>query len=438
MGEWRSWSGTVRATPAVVERPTSAEGVQAAVRRARERGAVLRVAGSGHSFTPIAASDEVMLTLADLPEEVSVHGEEVTVGAGVTVQALNRVLADHGVALATMGDIDHQAVAGALSTGTHGTGAGFGPMHTMVRAVELVDGTGERRWVADADLTAARLAVGALGVITRLRLGVVPTYRLATTITKVALDDVLADFPHHVADHRHAEFYWLPHTRWCQLKLADATDEPGLPTGLLHRANDVVLENAAVWTAGQAARVGALAGVGHAASAAVSRVLAAGITGMQARQPSHLAFASTRRVRFTGMEYALPRDALGPVIGELGRLLADRRLPVALPVQVRAVAADTSAWLSPAWARDSTYVAIHVLRGMPSRIYFLEAEAIFRAHGGRPHWGKVHTLGAAALARLYPRWQAFADVRARFDPDGVFASPHLRRLLGGPAVAPRG
>ncbi|CAN5430072.1 D-arabinono-1,4-lactone oxidase [soil metagenome] len=428
MGGWRNWSGAVRATPRVLHRPRTVEDVCAAVTRARAGAEVLRVAGSGHSFTPIAASDQHMLTMTDLPGAVDISGGEagasVTVGAGVTIRELNLRLTEHDLALANMGDIDHQVVAGALATGTHGTGAAFGPMHTAVDGIELVDGTGALRWVDQADLPAARLAVGSLGVVTRLRLSVVPAYRLATTVTRVPLDDVLADFAHHIADHRHAEFYWLPHTRWCQLKLADATDEPPLPAGLAQRVNDVVLENVAVWTAGQVARTF------PGASAAVSRILAAGVSDVSARRPSHQAFASVRWVRFQEMEYALPRAALPAVLDALEDLITRDRLPVALPVEVRAVAADTSAWLSPAWERDSAYVAIHAFRGMPYTRYFKAAEEIFRSHDGRPHWGKMHTQGADTLAAVYPRWADFQTVRARLDPDGTFASPYLRRILG--------
>lgn len=426
MQEWRSWSGAVRATPAVMQRPTSIAGVIAGVREAREAGAVLRVAGSGHSFTPIAASDGHMMTLADVPGVVDVGTDRrsVTVGAGITIQQLNRRLAAEDLALATMGDIDHQMVAGALATGTHGTGGAFGPMHTMVEGIELVDGTGALRWLETPDLPAARLAIGALGVVTRVQLAVVAAYRLATTVTKVRLDDVLADFGHHVADHRHAEFYWLPHTPWAQLKLGDASDEPASRQGLASRANDVVLESVAVWLAGQVGRTF------PGTSPLVARALAVGVTDVAARRPSHEAFASVRLVRFQEMEYALPRVALPAVIEALDDLITDQRLPVALPVQVRAVATDETAWLSPAWGRDSVYVAIHAFRGMPYTRYFTAAEEIFRSHDGRPHWAKMHTQGATTLQPVYPGWSDFQQVRARLDPDGIFASPYLRRILG--------
>jgi FAD-linked oxidoreductase len=421
---WRSWSGSVRATPATFARPTSVAELVDLVGGLDGRTA--RVVGSGHSFTPLAVSDDVMVSLADLPGEVVADpgGRSAVVGAGLPLRAVGRELDRHGLALRSMGDIDHQAVAGALSTGTHGTGGAVGPMHADVLGVELVDGTGRLRWVDEADLPAARLALGTLGVITRLRLAVQPAYRLATRVTKVTLDDVLTDLDHHVADHRHAEFYWLPHTRWCQLRLSDATDEPAAPVGIGQRLNDVVLENAAVWLATRVGRAS------PASSAAVARLMARGIADVASRRPSHDAFASVRVVRFVEMEYAVPRAALTSVIEALDRLITAERLPVVLPVEVRAVAADTSAWLSPAWARDSAYVALHAVRGMPHARYLTAAEEILRGHDGRPHWGKLHSLGERALQRLYPGWAEFQAVRAAYDPAGAFTSPYVRRLLG--------
>lgn len=428
---WQNWSGSVRARPDVLARPRDVGEVVDLVRGLDGR--TLRVAGSGHSFSPIAASDQVMATLADMPVSVepAADGTTVTVSANTTIGQLNHRLADHGLALRNAGDIDHQAIAGALATGTHGTGLAFGPMHADVVGMELVDGGGQLRWVegegpGPLPLPAARLALGTLGVVTGVRLAVVGAYRLATHVARVPLDDVLIDFGHHLRDHRHAEFYWLPHTRWTQLKLADATDEPALPTSAAQRFNDVVLENAAIWTAGQVARTF------PGASAAVSRLLARGIADVQSRRPSHEAFASTRWVRFQEMEYSVPAEALVGVIEALDALITADRLPVALPVEVRAVAADRSAWLSPAWGAEGShrvYLAIHAFRGMPYTRYFRAAEQIFLAHGGRPHWGKMHTLGADDLQRLYPSFDDFADVRERADPDGVFLSPYLRRVL---------
>ncbi|WP_370325644.1 D-arabinono-1,4-lactone oxidase [Euzebya sp.] len=432
---WRNWSGSVRATPQRIARPRDAGEVADLVRGLAGR--TLRVAASGHSFSPIAASDDVMATLADMPTlvEPAPDGRTVTASAGTTIRQLNARLADHGLALRNAGDIDHQTIAGALATGTHGTGLAFGPMHADLVGVELVDARGEISWIDGTGtdegaggpaLEAARLALGTLGVVTRVRLAVVPAYRLATHVSRVLLDDVLTDLDHHLRDHRHAEFYWLPHTRWTQLKLADATDEPALPTSAMQRINDVVLENAAIWAAGQVARTF------PGASAAVSRLLARGIADVQSRLPSHAAFASTRWVRFQEMEYSLPADALVPVLEALDALITAERLPVALPVEVRAVAADRTAWLSPAWGPEGShrmYVAIHAFRGMPYTRYFRRAEAIFRSHGGRPHWGKVHTLAADDLQGLYPRFADFAAERERSDPDGVFLSPYLARIL---------
>ncbi len=422
---WSNWAGNVTATPARMLRPTSEESVAAVVRRAAEDGHHVRVVGAGHSFTPLVATDGVLLTLSALSGVVAVDRDAMTatVRAGTTLADLNAQLHAAGVALENLGDIDRQSVAGAIATGTHGTGGALPGLNAQVVGMRLVDGTGAVRDVPAETLPAARVALGALGVVTEVTLRVVPAYRLAQRVTKVPLDDLLTDWDHHVADHRHVEFYWLPYTWTTQAKFTDATDEPARGPGVRERVNDVVLENGAVWALNQLSRFAPpLAPV-------TNRLIAAGVTDVERVGDSHRVFASTRLVRFTEMEYALPRDGVREVITALDEVVRRERIPVSLPVEVRVAAAD-DAWLSTAYQRDSTYVAIHMIKGQDDDRWFRAAEEVFLAHGGRPHWGKRHHLDATALRLRYPRWDDFQSVRRDLDPAGVFTTPYVARVLG--------
>ena len=411
---WRSWSGTASADPVRQESPGSVAELAALVADTADRGGMLRPVGAGRSWTPVAACDDVMVRLDALGGSVAIapDGTSVTCGAGMSLAAIGRRLAEAGLALAGAGADGPTTLGGALATGVHGTGGSVGPLHASVEGIELVDGTGAVRWVAEEDLPAARLGLGALGVMTRVRLAVRRAEGLVRSSVRVALDDALADFGHHVADHRHASFSWVPHTDWARLELADPGDDPSSGPG--PGTGAAVAGRAASWTLEQVARTF------PEVASTVAGVLGSGAAVLPA-SPSG---------RYQAMAFALPATALRPVIGALQVMVADRDLPAVLPVQVRAVPADTTAWLSPAWGRDTVTVTLRTVRGMPYTPLFRAAQEVFLAHGGRPHWGLVHTLGADRLAPAYPRWEDFRAVRARLDPTGVFASPYLTRILG--------
>lgn len=386
---------------------------------------MIRPVGAGHARAALIAEEEIVsLHDAVVPPQLDSAAGVVTVSAGSTWGALSSHLAGQGMALATLSDAAHVSLGSALRTGAHGTGGGFGPLHSMVTAVEMVDGLGQVRWWRGEELPAARCALGSLGIATRYELRVQPAFRLASTVARVPLDDVLADFDHHVADHRHASFDWVPWTRWAQLRLADVTHAPTTAAVAARHAAVAAAETAGMWLVGRAMR--AL----PASAARLGQVTAALLRpAVESRGDSHEALTRSRPARVDETAAALPRAALQAVIGALEALVRRERLPV-LPVEVRAVAADTSAWLSPAWRRDSVCVAVRTVPAEASRRVLAGAEAILRGHGGRPHWGTLHSLDAESLAPLYPRWNDFQAVREDADPIGVFRSAQLRRLLG--------
>ena len=433
---WRNWAGNERADAEVVQ-PGSADQVAVVLTAAAAAGRRVRPIGSGHSFTGIGRPEDLQLVCGGLAAigEVTDDGV-VTVGAGVPLHRLNAELVRRGWSLTNLGDIDRQTVAGALSTGTHGTGARFGGLATQVRALQLVTADGE---VLDCDATrhpevfsAARIGLGALGVITAVTLQAVPAFALRAVEGPGTLSGALEGFDELMTSTDHVEFYWFPHTDVTLLKCNTRVPlEEGLAPLPRWRAvwDDEILANAAfagVVAAGR--RVPALI-------PPLARMSAKALGARTWTDHSHRVFVSRRRVRFLEMEYAIPRADAAAVLAELRRVHEANDWRAAFPVEVRIAAADDIP-LSTASGRDSAYIAAHVPAGTDPGPWFSALESIAGEVGGRPHWGKLHGLDAAVLAARYPRYAEFVALRDRLDPAGVLSNGYLDRVLG-PAGGPR-
>ncbi|MGW3894998.1 D-arabinono-1,4-lactone oxidase [Micromonospora profundi] len=427
---WSNWAGNQRGTATAILRPGSPSDVAEAVRATAAAGGRIRVAGSGHSFTPIALADDRRMELSELETTVSVDVERrlVTVPAGTTLQALNGLLARHRLAMPNLGDIDAQTVAGAISTGTHGTGAAYGCLSTFVEALTLVTGTGELlHCSADENpdiFAAARVSLGALGVLVDVTLRCVDAFVLHAHERPAELADVLGELPALIDRHDHVEFYWFPYTTRAQVKANDrvpANDRP-LPRwrGWL---DDDFLSNTVF--AG-ACRLGRAV---PALAPGISAVSARALTERRYTDRSDRVFCTPRRVRFVEMEYGLPREALTEALTALRRIIDGLPFKVLFPVEVRFTAAD-DIWLSHGYGRDSAYIAVHQYVGTPYEPYFRAFEKVAAELGGRPHWGKLHYRDAESLAAAYPRFTDFQAIRDRLDPDRVFTNPHLTHVLG--------
>jgi L-gulono-1,4-lactone dehydrogenase len=425
---WINWAGNQRAEAAAVSRPASTVEVAAAVREAAGRQRTVKPVGSGHSFTAAAATDGVRLELDRLAGLVGIREKQVTVQAGMRLRVLNRILAEHGLALPNLGDIDAQTVAGALATGTHGTGAGYGCLASFVAGMTVVTGTGS---VVTCDahtqaelFEAARVGVGAVGVVTEVTLSCVDAFTLRAEERPERLADVLAGLDEQVASNDHFEFYWFPYTDRVQTKRnnrVSAADRP-LPAW---RAwlDDSLLSNTVF---------GAACRMGRAVPRLVpvlSRVEARALSPRLYTAPSYEVFCTPRRVRFVEMEYGLPRAALPEALDALRSIVDSLALRVLFPVEVRFAAGD-DVWLSHSFGRDSAYIAIHQYVGMPYEPYFRAFETVAAGLGGRPHWGKMHWLGVDDLRPRYEHFGDFLAVRDRVDPDRVFANPYTDRVFG--------
>ncbi len=434
---WRNWAGTVTAVPARWCQPRSEAEICAAVKDAAADGLQVRALGSGHSFTAAAATAGLALDLSRWTgiTAVSPRTGLVTVRAGTTLRALNAELGGLGLAMANLGDIDAQTLAGALSTGTHGTGARLGGLATQVEALELVLADGSLVTCSASArpelFAAARIGLGALGVITSVTLRCVPSFTLAADERPVPVDEVIEQFDALAAANDHFEFYWFPYGRRALVKRnnrlspAHGSLPPAAMPGWRRFWEFEVMENAAF---------GTLCRVGRARPRlilALNRFSSAALSSRSYTDLSHRVFITPRRVRFVESEYAVPRESLRHVLGELRREVPRLADPVMFPVEVRVAAAD-DIWLSTAYGRDTAYIAIHQYTGLPFRAYFGLFESIVADVAGRPHWGKVHTLGPGRLRALYPRYDEFRRVRAEVDPEARFGNSYLTQVLGNP------
>lgn len=414
---WSNWSGSV-AAPVAVTRPQSEDELAGLVRAATK----VRATGAGHSFMPLCASNDLLLGLDDLPGEIVVAPDRRTarIPAGWSIRRLTAALWEEGLALANQGDVNPQSLAGAMATGTHGTGVDLGSLATMARGFRLIGADGAARW-CDADTEsdlyqAQRLSLGLFGIATEIEVAVVPAFHLSERIEKRRWDEVRERYDDLAEQHRHIEFWLFPHADHVILKTldpCDPCDPPPTTTDMEETAFRRVLD--------VAARMPFL-----------TPMLQRGMmkTGFDGRRrgPAHRIFPSDRTIRFEEMEYELPRavglDALAEVVGWIRK----KRLPVTFPFEYRTVAAD-DIWMSPMNAGPVAAISMHQYAKMPWQAVFAEAEAIFRAHGGRPHWAKRHTLTRADVDALYPMAEAYRKVRRTADPHGKFLNPHLEALF---------
>jgi len=432
---WRNWAGNQVCSPVALEQPgTDAELVEIA-KEAAAKGTRVKVVGAGHSFTDIACTDGVQVSLDNYDRVLYVDRERarVTVQAGIRLWALNEALAARGLALENLGDIAYQSIAGAISTSTHGTGANFGGLATQVVGLDLIcaDGSVVSCSAEEEPETfhAARVGLGALGVLSTVTLQCVPGYNLRAVEEPMRVDHVLEHVDEYVAENDHFEFYWVPHTGWALTKRNNRTNDEAAGRSRFGEFRDrVLLENLAF---GATARVGRLR---PAWIPRLARILpSTGRTEYVER--SYRVFASPRYVHFYEMEYSIPRQHAATAVSQLIDFVRTSGLQISFPVEVRFTAPDDIP-LSTATGRESTYIAVHVYRGMPYEQYFRGVEAIMDKLDGRPHWGKLHYQSAATLAPKYPQWNQWQGVRRRLDPDGRFANAYTERVLG-PVTAPR-
>ncbi len=389
---WSNWSGSATASPSALHFARSVDDVAAVVADAADRGRSVRAAGSGHSHYPLVPTDDVIVDLSALVGVGAVNGNRAWVGAGTTIAGLGPLLAGHGLALHNQGDIDRQTIAGAVATGTHGTGRSLQNLSAAVTAIRLATATGEVITV-DGDhpaFVAARLNLGALGVVTEVELETLPRYRLADRVELLEYARVRHAAITEPGAVRHFEFFWFPEHDRAAAKWIDETDEPP---------------------------VYPIKAEGHRVGW------------------SHEVLPSHRPDRHVEMEYAVPIDGSLDCMDEIRALVQSRFGDLTWPIEYRTLAADDVA-LSTADGRDVATISLHQGIGLPAEPLFRAAEEIFARYDGRPHWGKVHYLDGDELARRHPQWSQWWAARDALDPAGVFLNAELAAWRPGGATSP--
>jgi FAD-linked oxidoreductase len=427
---WRNWAGDQACAPAERLRPANREELSQAVVAAAAAGRKISVPGSGHSFTETAMTAGTMIDVGALSGvlEADRSSRLVKVGGGTVLADLNERLHELGLGMENLGDIDRQTIAGAISTGTHGTGARLRNISSQVVAMELVLADGSlRELTAEGDpelLRAARVSIGALGAICSVTLRCVPAFTLHRVDKPAPREEVFESFQERADAHEHFELFTFPYADTALVLERNGIEGPPRPRGRAAAfLNDVVLEN---WA------LEAVSAAGKAMPRAIpslSRFAARLASGSTSIDRSDRIFANERRVRFTEMEYGVPREHGPEAAQRVIEWIRSNRYPVFFPIEMRVTAGD-DALLSPSHERDTAYIAVHQYRGMEWRPYFEAVEAIMNEYGGRPHWGKRHFQTSATLPDRYPRWADFQAAREQLDPGHAFTNEYAERVLG--------
>ena len=426
---WSNWAGNQQTGTVLLSKPQTESELQQVVQSAQLSGRRVKAVGSGHSFTAIAVSEEVLVDLSDYDEIVAIDkiNQTVTVQSGIQLSKLNQALYENSLAMQNLGDIAYQTIAGAISTSTHGTGAKFTGIANQVVALRIVladSSIVECSANVNAQLfSCARVGLGALGLISTVTLKVVSAFNLAVIEEPMRVDDVLQNLDLHVDSNDHFEFFWVPHTGWALTKRNNRNNLPVEPMSKMsHWYSKTLMENYAF---------GAVCMLGKARPSLIPKLAKALPSSgrNEYSDASHKVFASKRIIKFYEMEYAIPREACAEALNRVRRMVTDSGFFLNFPVEVRFTAPDEIP-LSTASNRESAYIAVHIYKGMNYVPYFKEVESIMNSYQGRPHWGKLHFQSAATLASRYPQWDVFQAVRNQVDPKRMFSNQYLETVLG--------
>ncbi|MCJ8157963.1 D-arabinono-1,4-lactone oxidase [Sphingomonas sp. LaA6.9] len=418
---WQNWSGTEYAYPATRAAPRSEDELVALLRTAT---APIRPVGSGHSFTGLVPTPGTLLTLDGLSGLVGHDAatSRAVVRGGTRLGALGPALSAIGQEMSNLPDINKQSLAGALATGTHGTGRGIRALHGDVVALRLATPSGD---LIDCDATthpelfnAARVGLGAFGVVTQVTLQNRPLTRVLKRTWLLPTEEVLARWPALRQQHRNVEFLVLPFTGYAVVITHDETDRPIKPRGP-DRDTETLM---------------GLKRLRDIFEFASPLRIAAAKEALKDIPPEEMVddgwklLSNERPVRFKEIEYHLPIDAQIPALREILEVIETRRPDVFFPIEARVIAPD-DAWLSPFNGRETGSIAVHAWYKDDHDFFFSLIEPIFRRYEGRPHWGKLHSLKARDFAALYPNWREAQEVRRALDPEGRMLNDYLKRIL---------
>lgn len=422
--QWRNWSGAQQCMPEARIAPASEEELAARIQSAR----MLRPVGSGHSFSGLVPTDGTLVSLGRLQGMYGVDAtrQQAEFGAGTLLSRTGEPLKAEGLALENMPDIDYQSLGGALATSTHGTGISFGSMSTQVAGLRLVSASGD---IIDCDadhradiFDAARVSLGALGVISRYRMNCRPAFRIHERSWVAKTEELLENIDQLVAENQHWEMQVITHSDYAMAVALNETDAPATGSGEEEDegGNAYVILLQMMYKYGR----------NHPkVRRKLMNLIASQVSFEERVADSYSIFANVRNVRFNEMEYQVPAEAGPDCLREILAAIKKNNLPTWFPIEYRYVKGDDIT-LSQFHGRDSASISIHQYYELDYHAYFSAVEPIFWKYEGRPHWGKLHSLNARRLQALYPKWDEFLAVREELDPQGKFLNGHLRSVFG--------
>jgi FAD-linked oxidoreductase len=424
-----NWGKTFVVKPKELVYPKSLDELVDIVRRARNQNARVRVVGTAHSWNPLIQTPDILVSLDAYQglEAVDRQNHQVTILAGTKLKRLGDLLRAEGMAMENLGDIDEQAIAGAVSTATHGTGIQFGVIASQAIELTIVTGDGSVLTLTKEDnpdvFRAAQVALGMCGILAKIRLQCMPAYNLECIKKRESFDLCFEQIDAHVASNRNFELYWFPYSELVATKYLNITTEEPPKSGLYKYLVDVVYENGLFKTLSEACRVA------PSLCKSVAQLSATAIAAGREVHHSHKVYATPRLVRFYEMEYGVPAAEGPTVLRKIKDYIKRDQVRVHFPLEYRYVKAD-DIYISPAYGQDTCFISCHMYLGMPYDSYFRGLEKIFLEHNGRPHWAKMHKLTAAQLRPKYPKWDEFLGIREKLDPQGVFLNDYVRSVFG--------
>jgi len=423
---WRNWSGSEKANNITMYFPKNENEISDVIKLANSVKKKIRVIGGSHSFSPIAKSEEFIVSMKYLTGIISINKIEYTanVYAGTILKDLNLALDREGFAIENLGDVDKQSISGAISTGTHGTGAGLKNLASLVTEIDLIDGLGQFHTLTETDgdrFQAAVLSLGLFGIITKLKLKIVPSYFLKLSVKKITLTNCLENFTLYNQNFRNFEFFWVPHTDYVQAKFSNLSVEK--PQNMyVKKIIDYLFENLGLYF------FQVLTFLFKKHTSIICKMMTHFITNVEQTTSSFQSYITTRIVKFHEMEYAFPVEKFPFIMNEIKNHYIKATIPISFPVEVRFQKGD-DALLSVAHKTDSVYFAIHQFHLFQYKDFFMKLEKTFKDYGGKPHWGKLQFLGPQYLKKIHPRINDFTIMRRRFDPNNIFLNKYLYEIF---------
>lgn len=423
----KNWAGSFEFSPAHVFSPKSETELVQIVSDAHQKNHTLRAKGSAHSWTPLIATNDWFISFDQLSGITEVQKEQKTVSAlaGTKLKTFTHDCFKHDLALPNQGDIEAQSLAGALSTGTHGTGATLQSLSNQIQKARVVLADGSIKTVdqkTDPDFfNAFRVSLGAFGLMSQLKIKMIDSYKLKMNSWPESMDATLEKLDQLIAENRHFELFYFPIGDWSIVKTMNITNDPVIEPTVFTKLNEVVLNN---WfyeliniIAQKTNRFDSF-----------DRLMKKVVSPEKAIHWSHQVFPSIRTVKFMEMEFNVPRDQFRVVFSELKATIKKLGFKTLFPIEIRFVKSD-DIWISPAYQRESVYFAVHTYIDQDYREYFLALQSVFKKYGGRPHYGKWHSYERRDFEQVYPRWNDFCEMRQKIDPQGRWLNPHLRALF---------